>query len=47
MIGYRAEGTICNDRRPSQNLAGGLEGVTAPSSGSRAEPWWGPREKAP
>ena len=39
MIGYRAKGTICNDRSSSKNLAGGLEGVTAPSSGSRIEPW--------
>ena len=30
MIGYRAEGTICNDRRPSQNLARGLEGDVSP-----------------
>ena len=30
MIGYRAEGTICNARRPSQNLAGGLEGDVSP-----------------
>ena len=31
MIGYCAEGTICNDRRPLQNLAGGLgDAVTSP-----------------
>ena len=30
MIDYRAEGTICNDRRPSQNVAGGLEGSVSP-----------------
>ena len=30
MIGYCAEGTICNDRRPSQNLARGLEGAVTP-----------------
>ena len=42
MIGYRAEGTICNDRRPLQNPAGGLGGTVSPPVGPGQSPGGGP-----
>ena len=41
MTGYRAEGTVCNDRRLLQNLAGGLGGAVSPPVGPGQSPGGG------
>ena len=47
MIGYRAKGTIYNDRRPSQNLAGVLRGALSPPVGPGHSPVGAPGRTAP
>ena len=47
MIGYRAEGLICNDRRPSQNLSGVLRGLQPPPVGPGQSPGGAPEREAP
>ena len=44
---YPTESTICNDRISLPGAAGVCGGCYKPSSGSRAEPWWGSQGQSP